>query len=447
MKGKVKSIERVHIKSYGCSANQNDGEIMAGILERAGYIVVNDESLADAVIVNTCIVKGQTETHMKRILKELEDKGFGERTVVAGCMPEVEEEEIERIIPEASVISTHHIRRIADVVRGLQEGRKSILTGYKVPNQNDHEKAGLPVKSRSKAVGIIQINDGCTGYCTYCIVKKVKPVLRSYSMRKIVKTAESFIKNGTREIWLTSQDTGAYGIEREGKSQLPELLKEIVKIPGRFRIRVGMMNPDNIMENLDELVEAFSHEKVFSFLHLPVQSGSNSVLKRMARRYTAEEFEQIVSRFREKIPDLTLSTDIIVGFPGETEEEFEETMKLIQRVKPAVLNLSRFTPRPGTKAASMKQLPGGTVKDRSRKVAKEFEEIARKESEKNIGRIQEVLLDETGKPGTIIGRNNAYKQVVIKGENLKSSVMLGKFVKARITKAHPHYLEGEIVEE
>jgi MiaB/RimO family radical SAM methylthiotransferase len=245
------------------------------------------------------------------------------------------------------------------------------------------------------------------------------------------------LKEGCKEIWITSQDNGCYGLDTN--TNLPELLKQITKINGRFFIRVGMMSPTFVKIFTKELVEAYKSEKIFKFLHLPVEAGSDRVLKLMKRGYKTKDFLNIVKEFRKKFPLLTLATDIIVGFPGEKTKDFEMTVKLIKEVKPDVVNISKFGVRPGTEAEKMRQLPYKVVKKRSARLTQIVKKLQLKQNKKWLDWKGNILVDEIGKKGTFIGRNFAYKPVVIHS----SQNLLGKFVKVRITDITSTYLIGK----
>jgi MiaB/RimO family radical SAM methylthiotransferase len=241
------------------------------------------------------------------------------------------------------------------------------------------------------------------------------------------------LKQGCREIWLTAEDTASY---RWQGVRLPSLLDSLSGIDGRFFIRVGMMTPNQALPILDELIEAYGSEKVFKFLHVPVQSGDDNVLRRMRRRYTVDDFQRIVTEFREAFSSLSLSTDIICGFPGETEEQFKESLGLIEEIEPDVLNISRFWPRPGTDAAEMQGLlHGRETKMRSRRLTQLWRKISLERGQRWIGWEGKVLIDEHGRNGTVIGRNYAYRPVV-----LETEARPGDFVNVRITEARIGYL-------
>jgi MiaB/RimO family radical SAM methylthiotransferase len=252
-----------------------------------------------------------------------------------------------------------------------------------------------------------------------------------------VKEVKKAVLEGCKEIWLTSLDSGCYGFDFG--SNLAKLLEEICKIEGKFFIRVGMMNPLHAKKILDELIKAYENEKIFKFLHLPLQSGSNRILSLMRRGYSSEDFLEIVERFRKAFPQLSLSTDLIVGFPSETEEDFELTLKLIEKVRPSVVNISKFGARPGTEAKKMKELDAKTINERSFWLSKIVKEISLKENEKWIGWKGEVLVDEIGKRNSFVGRNFAYKPIVLKSEEK----IFGNFVEVEVKDARENFLVGK----
>jgi len=215
----------------------------------------------------------------------------------------------------------------------------------------------LPYIPSKEDITIIPISEGCLGDCNYCSVKFARGKLKSYKIEDIIKQIKG------KKILLTSQDTGCYGLDIN--TNLVELLKQVVKVKGNFQVRVGMMNPEHVLPILKDLVEVYKDKKIFKFIHIPIQSGSNNVLKEMNRRYTVEDFIKIVKEFRKQIPEIHISTDIIVGYPTETEEDFKKTINLLEKLKLEVINLSRFAPRPKTAALKLKQLPVEEIKRRS----------------------------------------------------------------------------------
>jgi MiaB/RimO family radical SAM methylthiotransferase len=264
--------------------------------------------------------------------------------------------------------------------------------------------------------------------------------LFSYNLDSIIDDARQALSDGCKEIWITAEDTAAY---RCGDQRLPDLLKKISSLKGQFYVRVGMMTPNQASEVLKELLEAYRSEKIFKFLHLPVQSGNDEILNNMQRRYTVQDFQKIVLRFRELIPDLSLSTDIICGFPGETEEQFRDSLRLINIIKPDVLNISRFWPRPCTKASEMEnKLHGREIKKRSRIMTKFWRSLSHDKCVDWLGWRGEVLIDESLPEGKVIGRNYAYKPIVI-----KTNEQLGHFVNVITTEARSGYLIGNLTQQ
>jgi MiaB/RimO family radical SAM methylthiotransferase len=252
--------------------------------------------------------------------------------------------------------------------------------------------------------------------------------------------AERYIRAGRKEIRITAQDTASYGIDTGTK--LPSLARKIASLNGDFMIRIGMMSPRTLSPILDDMMDAYGENKIFRFIHLPVQSGSDEVLRRMNRGYTAEEYESMVGKIRERISDMTISTDIIVGFPGETEEDFQKSLDLIRRVEPDIVNVTRYSKRPGTPAAGMKQIPTQISKERSKRMSELRFEIAGKRNRAYIGKSVRVLALERGKDDTVTGRTGNYRQVI-----LPPDALIGSWVKARITGSTGVDLRGEVDSE
>lgn len=418
---------KVLIKTFGCSANQNDSEIMAGLLQDKGHTIVSDINRCDAVIVNTCIVKGKTETRVRNYLRKI--RNSCKRIVVAGCMPLVMKEEIEKIAPNASIIGYNDVKKIIKAI-----SNKKFVS---ISNNKTTKPCSKKIR-KNPIINITQISSGCNGSCSYCIVKLVKKGLFCFPPDRIIKDVEEAVKDGCREIWLTSQDNASYN---HNGVKLPQLLQQITRINGDFYVRIGMMNPDSVKKIIKPLIKVYKNHKIFKFLHIPVQSGNDEILKAMNRKYTVADFRNIVSNLKRQIPDITISTDIIVGFPGETTEQFNDSLKLIRELRPDSLNISRFWARPGTKAAKMKnKLNGNITKERSQKLTKLFNKVALENNkQKWLGWSGKVLVDELGKDA-FIGRNFAYKPIAVKGK-----FSLGAEAKIRIRDATEHYLIAEVM--
>ena len=422
---------RVYVKSFGCPTNLADGEVIAGCLSRAGFDVVEETHNADILIYNTCAVKSPTENRMVDILRRAPR---GKRLIVTGCLPLINFERLKAEVDFDGVAGPAPGAKIVEVVRRVDNGEKVVALV-----RNSKPSLSLPKVPIKSVTGIIPINYGCLGMCSYCCVLFARGRLRSYSVNEIVERVKHDLASGAKEIWLTSQDTACYG--KDVATNLADLMRRICEIEGRFFVRVGMMTPNQALEMLDDLIEAYKDEKIFKFLHLPVQSGDDEVLRLMNRFYGVDDFKRIIYTFRKEIPRITVATDVICGFPGESREAFEQTMRLIKEIQPDVVNISKFFPRPHTPAKKMMLLPPQEVKRRSKKMAELSRRISLEKNKAWINWEGTVIFDEKGKGKSWVGRNSTYKPMVTRSDEF----LLGKFVKIRVRKAFPTYLETEVV--
>jgi MiaB-like tRNA modifying enzyme len=429
--------QRVFIKNYGCSSNTADAEVLAGCLTQAGFKLTDTEAQADLIIFNTCAVKGPTEN---RIIADITQAPKDKKILITGCLPKISFERLCRETRFDGAVGP-------SVGRGIVEVALRVLAGEKVVElevQKEKPLLNLPHKTTNPAVSIIPVNFGCLGSCTYCCVVQARGSLKSYSIQEIVQRVEADYAAGAREFWITSQDTVSYG--RDIHTDLAELLLAIDRVQGDFRVRVGMMTPNLVLDIQEKLLAAFSSPKIYKFLHLPVQSGDDSVLKGMRRFYSALQFKKIVEAFRCEFPDLTLATDIIVGFPGETENAFQNTLQLLDEVKPDITNVSKFFARPKTAAWDIKDnLVGkGETKRRSTIAAEFAKKLSVECNTRWVGWCGDVLFDEKGKiEGSWVGRNFAYKPIAVKSEDY----LLGKTRKVITIKALGTYIEGKLMKE
>jgi len=422
------NIRFIYLETYGCSANQNNSEIMRGILVQSGLQFTDNPKIADILIINTCIVKEPTENKIKSRINELSK--LGKPIIIAGCMPEV------RKIKKNNIYSLgiSHIKDIAKLVKRISEERYS---EKEFLEKRKEIKLGNKLNN-NKLVGITQISEGCLGNCNYCLTKLVKGNLFSYPEDEILENVEWDIKNGCKEIWLTSQDNASYGLD--SGTNLVKLLRKILEIPGKYRIRIGMMNPNHILPILDELTEVYKDERIYKFLHLPLQSGSDKILKSMGRKYTSSQFLNIVSKFRKQIPELILAIDVILAYPGETEQDYKETLKIIEQVRPDVMNLTRYWPMSGTRAAILPQLSRKIASQRAAEVQKLHLRISEENNRKYLGKQLEVFVNE--QQGTnCLARTGNYVLVVIRS----NEKLLGKKLKVKVKQVFAHYLLAEII--
>jgi threonylcarbamoyladenosine tRNA methylthiotransferase CDKAL1 len=429
----AKKAPKACIETYGCSSNQAESEMMAGVLLRAGFSLSKSAASADVVVFNTCMVKTPTEQKIIRRVSDMLKEHPGKRIVIAGCMPAVMSAKLSRLFPSAGLVSTQNAGRIGEAARMMLSGtgQRPVFTAGMGPG-----KALLPRVRMNGLIGIIPISEGCAGECAYCCVRLAKGGLLCYPPDDIIEAARRAISSGCREICITSQDNASYC---HGGVALPELIKMICAIPGDFMVRIGMMNPDNAANIMDGLVDVYMDPKVYRFAHLPVQSGSAMILKSMKRKYAPRDFLSLVSALRKAVPRMTIMTDVIVGFPAETQADFEMTMRLMSAAEPDIANVSKFTGRPGTPAAAMEQVPGGIIKSRSAQASALARKIELAKNAAWVGWEGEVLFTGKGKKsGQYSGRNYAYKLILASGKK----ALLGRKAKIRIAGAGVTHLIG-----
>lgn len=421
-------MAKIWVEAYGCSASFADSEMISGLIVNGGHSLAENEKDSDLSVIVTCSVKDVTAHKMVHRIKKLRVNPL----VVAGCLPKAEQATVEKFSPKASLLGPNSLGKTLEVIQSTLDGIKTIELA-----DTDISKVGLPKVRLNPAVGIIEIASGCMSECTFCQTKIAKGDLKSYRLGDIARQVRQEVEDGCAEIWLTSTDNGCYGFDIG--SSLPELVHTVSEIEHDFMIRVGMMNPMYLPRIKGNLLESFENDKVFKFLHIPVQSGSDKVLKDMKRMHTSKIFYDVDYEFRKKFDRFTIATDIIVGFPTETEEDFAKTLDLINKTRPDVVNLSRYSARSGTKASQMMQIDVDKVKQRSKIVFDLAKKISQERNEEWIGWEGEVLFDEVSN-GTTKGRNFAYKQVVT-----DDKVRLGQRVNVKIERAAPNGLYGSIV--
>jgi MiaB-like tRNA modifying enzyme len=423
--------KKVYVKSFGCSANLADGEIISGCLLQAGYTLVKNPMDAEFLVYNTCAVKSPTENKIvDRLRKTPKDK----RLVVTGCLPMINFERLEREVDFHGVTGPAPGISIVEVLDKVGLGEKVVFL-----ENFSKSDLSLPRVPMNPIVSIIPINYGCLGDCSYCCVHFARGPLRSNPVDTIVERIKEDLVFSVKEFWLTSQDTACYG--KDIGTSILDLLDSICEVEGNFFVRLGMMNPDNVLSFLDELVEAYKCDRIFKFLHLPVQSGDDTVLRLMNRHYSVDEFKEVVNVFRDEFPQITLSTDIICGFPEETKEAFENTKKLVNEVKPDIVNLSKFFSRPLTPAEKLSPIDPKELVRRSRELAKLSRRLSFEKNKEWMDWEGIILIDEKGKEGSWMGRNFAYKPCVVK----TSDFLLGRFVNVHTVEVFPTYLRTEIV--
>ena len=410
---------RYFVESYGCTMNFGEGEQLSKKMESLGHTRVNSPDEADIVILNTCTVVDTTEKKMVHRMGELKQEG--KEIIVTGCMAKVQPKRISIRLPESMIIPPDQY----DLFSG------------KVESAFGCAPCTEPYKFGASA--ILPIAQGCLGNCSYCITRFARGVLKSYQEDELLNEFKSMPDSGGKEILVPAQDTACYG--RHIDTDLPTLLRRFLEFEGEYRIRIGMMNPNNLDRILDDLMDVMEDERVYRFLHIPVQSGSNSVLERMRRHYTVDRFMGIVNRLRERYPDISIATDLITGFPGETDRDHEKSIKLIKDLHADTVNITRFSVRPGTDAATMKnQIHGNISKERSTELTETKMSVEGDINSTLIGQRYRALVTENGRPGTMIARNRNYRPI-----GIEADIPIGTFIDVEITGSAPTHLVGRIV--
>uniref|UniRef100_A0A8K9WYE7 tRNA-t(6)A37 methylthiotransferase n=1 Tax=Oncorhynchus mykiss TaxID=8022 RepID=A0A8K9WYE7_ONCMY len=430
----IPGMQKIWMRTWGCSHNNSDGEYMAGQLAASGYKMTEDPAEADLWLLNSCTVKNPAEDHFRNSIKKAQEQD--KKVVVAGCVPQAQPRM--DYLKGLSIIGVQQIDRVVEVVDEAVKGHSVRLLGQKKDNGKrlGGARLDLPKIRKNPLIEIISINTGCLNACTYCKTKHARGDLASYPVEELVERARQSFQEGVCEIWLTSEDTGAYG--KDIGTDLPTLLWRLVEeIPEGAMLRLGMTNPPYILEHLEEMSKILNHPRVYAFLHVPVQSASDSVLMDMKREYCADDFRRVADFLKDKVPGITIATDIICGFPGETDADFQETCDLVKEYRFPSLFINQFYPRPGTPAAKMTQVPAQVKKQRTKELSTLFHSY--NPYHHKIGETQLVLVtEESFDSQYYVAHNKYYEQVLVP----KRSEFKGKMIEVEIFEAGKHFLKG-----
>lgn len=432
------------VVTYGCQQNEADSERIAGMLSESGYEIVKDTSLADVIIVNTCAVREHAEERAFSITggyKHLKEARPWLKIGMCGCMASKADtsEKIKKSYPYIDfVFGTEKLAELPEILYRAISGGKRVF----VPNNGDIEIAeGLPVVRESDFRAWVSIMYGCNNFCTYCIVPYVRGRERSRRPEKIIEEVEELAKSGCREITLLGQNVNSYGKEFSDECNFADLLSRIYKIDGDFIVRFMTSHPkDASKELIDVMAE---NPKIAKHFHLPVQSGSDRILKEMNRHYDRETYLSLVEYMRERMPDIAISTDIIVGFPGETEEDFLDTLDLMRKVKYDMIFSFIYSPRTGTPAAKMEPVDDKIKSERMERLLKLQNELLAEKNLSYVGKTMRVLVEGRSKTNTekMSARTEGNRIVLFDGDDS----LTGNFAYIKITKSAPFALFGEIV--
>ncbi len=431
------------ILTMGCQLNENDSEKIAGMLEKMGYTEIPDYKQADLVIFNTCCVRENAEERLFGKIGEIKKIKESRNVILAigGCMMQEEGmlKKIKKSYPFVNVIfGTHTMQNLPEDIY------KSIVNNEKVKDVIDIDGEiyeGLPIKRNDKFKASVTIMYGCNNFCTYCIVPYVRGRERSREPEKILEEVKSLAEEGYKEVTLLGQNVNSYVGNNKIKN-FADLLNEVCRIDGIERIRFISPHPKDFT---DDVIDAIANnEKICKIIHLPLQSGNSKVLKEMNRKYTKEQYLELVDKMKKRIPNVVLSTDIIVGFPGETDEEFEDTLDVVRKVNFEQIFMFIYSIREGTIAAKMEQVPEDKKHERFEKLKELYDSRVDENNEKYLNTIQKILIEGASKNNSEMfeGRTDTNKVVIFK-PNAENKI--GDIVSVKITETHKWYLKGEII--
>ena len=438
-------MKRLFIQTYGCQMNQYDSERIARLMEREGYAPTELAEEADLILLNTCSVRDKAEQKVYSALgrwRELKEKNPNVIIGVGGCVAQQEGENLLRRVPHLDLVfGTHNIHKLGPMVREAESsGNRPVeIAFYRDPSYME-DPAARPTVHGAKAY--VTIMHGCNKVCSFCIVPYVRGRELSRPSASVLRDIEELAAQGVKEVMLLGQNVNSYG-KTAGELSFPELLHRVNDVAGLERIRFTTSHPQDLSPGL---IEAYaSLDKLCEHLHLPVQSGSDSVLQRMRRGYTREEYLDRIRRLRERRPEVALSTDIIVGFPGESEEEFEGSLEILQEVEYDDIYAFNYSPRPHTSANKMyaDDVAKDVKKERLDRILKVQGMISRRKNEERVGKIEEVLVEGPAKLGRsqMMGRTRTNRIVNFVGPEELS----GKLTGVRIAAAGANSLIGELI--
>ncbi|MGB9802593.1 tRNA (N6-isopentenyl adenosine(37)-C2)-methylthiotransferase MiaB [Desulfofundulus sp.] len=441
MKGKIPTYEVI---TFGCQMNDHDSEVMAGMLESMGYEPATSTDEADVILVNTCCVRETAENKIYGLLGRLADLKNKKRNLIigiAGCMTQQPgvARKIKNRFPQVDLIlGTYNLHRLPELLLQARECGERVM---EVWEQAGEIVENLPMRRASRVKAWINITYGCNNFCTYCIVPYVRGRERSRRQEDILNEIRQLVQEGYREVTLLGQNVNSYGKDLPEPTSFARLLREVDQIPGLWRIRFTTSHPRDFTQELIDTIA--SCPKVCEHIHLPVQAGSNRILKLMNRGYDRDYYLDLVERIRHTIPGVAITTDIMVGFPGETEEDFAQTMDLVEKVCFDGAFTFVYNPRPGTPAARLpEQIPDEIKSERIQKLIERQNEITLSRNQAFVGRVEQILVEGESKtnPEMMSGRTRTNRLVIFPG----SRTLTGQLVNVTITGARLTHLEGKL---
>ncbi len=428
------------IETWGCQMNHHDSEQLEGQLQRHGLVAASDVSRADLVLLNTCSVR---EKPVQKIVSRIGALSRVDRPPsigICGCVAQQEGEALlDQSAAVAFVLGPGQISRIGDAIAAVREGRRPVLTSF---DRVGASKTPAPVVRRSPTRGMVTVIEGCEEYCTFCVVPYTRGREVSRTEADVLAEVERLARAGLHEVELLGQTINSYRCPTTN-ADFAHLLDQVARVPGLERVRYVTSHPRHFSDRIIDVLAR--HDNLSRYLHLPVQSGSDTILKRMHRRYTAQEYLDLIARIRSKLPDINLSTDLIVGFPGETEEDFSASLRLLEAVRFGQVFGFAFSPRPGTPAARYPdQIPELEKKRRLHSVFETSDRISLDLNQKLVGSTKSVLIDGDSRRSRSDWQGRAEDNRVVNFAK-RGTGEIGDVARVRITRAGPHSLYGEMI--
>ncbi|MBZ1356215.1 MAG: tRNA (N6-isopentenyl adenosine(37)-C2)-methylthiotransferase MiaB [Candidatus Nealsonbacteria bacterium] len=414
-------MKKYHIITYGCQTNHSDSERISSVLEDMGYSFVEDKYNADLVVINSCSIR---QSAVNRIYGQIENIKNG-KVIVTGCILKRDGKKLSK--KADLILDTKDLLAWPEIIDGLN--KKDLDNYFKIKPKN---QGGL--------TALIPIMTGCNNFCSYCVVPYTRGRELSRPLDDIIEEVRLANEKGNKEVWLLGQNVNSYkGKDSKGKEvNFCQLIKEVEKVPGNFWIRFTSSHPKDFSDELIEIIKG--SEKITKYLHLPVQSGDDEILERMNRPYKISDYKKFVQKIKKELPDLTLSTDVIVGFPKETEEQFQKTADLFREIPYDMAYISKYSPRPGTPSFKLKDDISNVEKERRWTIINEI--LMKNNQQRNkflINKTVEALIEKE-KDGFIIGKTKEYKSIKVKGPRS----LVGNFVKIKVNKSLSWGLEGDL---
>jgi tRNA-2-methylthio-N6-dimethylallyladenosine synthase len=435
-------MAKLHVITYGCQMNEYDSERVAGLLREHRYELTDSESDADLILVNTCAIREKAEEKVFSKLGELralKARKPGLLLGVMGCMAQLQQATVQQRAPHVDMVfGSAAVARVPELIERVRTERHPVLETGEAPLV----KITARPPSAERVRAYVTVMEGCEKHCTFCVVPRTRGRERSHPPETIVAEVRGLAADGCREVTLLGQTVNAYGRDLTPPTDLPELLRRVNDVDGLARIRFTTSNPYNLTPRM--ITAMRDVDKVCEWFHLPLQSGSDRVLERMNRGYTRARYLELIDALRDAVPEIALSTDLIVGFPGETEEDFEATLDMVERVGYDNVFAFRYSRRPGTPAAVMpNQVPDAAKADRNRRLLEVVQRVGGARAARLAGQVVEVLVDGAARrnAGELSGRTRCNRVVNFDG---LGRVRVGDVVHARVTEVLPHSLRAAL---